>query len=177
MLLSVGHFVANGKCHAGPAMITGLLVDFNYTTNWCSIKDVAILDNDIDIIPSMAASSPNAVIITGFDDLALGQMNTNSDYNANVKNWPTTAFPGELSPHWSDSGSSSLKAWFKFSAPIILTAVKIYMQSIATYGFPPNILFFDQDGMPLIPATSPAGINDYIHVNGSHRAYQWTFAP
>jgi|GEM_PF-6246158 len=160
MLVSVGHFVGAEKSRK--AGISGLLIDFNYTTNWCSIKDIAILNAGIDVIPSMAASSQNAVIITGFDDLSSGQMNTNSDYNANVKNWPTAAFPGELTPHWSDSGSSSMKAWFKFTSPVILTAVKIYMQGVTTYGFPPNIFFSDQDGVQLTPAAAPSGINDYI---------------
>lgn len=173
MLVSVGHFVGAEKCRK--AGITGLLIDFNYTTNWCSIKDVAILNAGIDVIPSMAASSQNAVIITGFDDLSPGQMNTDSDYNANVKNWPTTAFPGELSPHWSDSGSSSMKVWFKFAAPVVLTGVRIYMQNVTIYGFPPNILFSDQDGVSLIPMSAPSGINDYLYINGSNRAYEWIF--
>lgn len=157
--------------------ITSLLVDFNYTTNWCSIKDIAILNNGVDVVSSMAASSASPIIITGFNDLDPGEMNTNSDYNAAITNWPTAPFPGEHTPHWSDTGSSGMKAWFKFAAPVILTGVKIYMQSVTTYGFPANILFFDQNAVPLLPVLAPSGINDYIHISGSHRAYEWVFNP
>ncbi len=175
MLLSPGQFMAHTKHKAKSAVLDGLLIDFNYTTNWIGPTKIAIYGDVADIVESMAASNPAQQIITGFSDLASGEYNTDSDYNGNITQW-VSLWPGTSNPHWSDTGSSSLKAWFKFPTPLAsLTKIQIRLRRPDIYGLPPSILFFDMAGDSYVPISAPSDLNDYIEIIGSDRTYEWIF--
>jgi hypothetical protein len=174
MLLSTGQFMGHARHKA--AALNGLLIDFNYTDNWIGPAKIAIYGGETDIVESMAASSPAQQIITGFDDLAAGEYNTDSDYNSNVT-WWNQPWPGNSSPHWSDNKTSSLKAWFKFPLSLSsLTKVRIRFRNPTNYGLPPNILFSDMQGKSYVPVSAPADVDDYIDIISNDRMYEWSFS-
>lgn len=155
--------------------LDGLLIDFNYTTNWIGPTKIAIYGGQTDMVESMAASVPANAIITGFDDLAAGEYNTDSDYNGNIT-WWNQPWPGASSPHWSDAKTTSLKAWFKFPAPLSsLTKIMLRLRRPDLYGLPPNPLFTDMKSKSYTPVSQPADLNDYIEILGSDRTYEYLF--
>lgn len=174
MLLSPGKFMDGHVRHVSSAL-HGLLIDFNYTTNWIGPAKIAIYGGETDMVESMAASSPAQQIITGFDDLEPGEYNTDSDYNGLITAW-NQPWPGSSSPHWSDSKTASLKAWFNFPTPLFsLTRVLIRLRRPDLYGVPPNVVFSDMLSRPYVPVSAPADLNDYIAIIGSDRTYEWVF--
>lgn len=173
MLISTGQLMAHTRHKAKG--LDGLLIDFNYTPNWIGPAKIAIYGGATDMLESMAASTPVQQIITGFDDLASGEYNTDSDYNGLLTAW-NQVWPGSSSPHWSDSKTSSLKAWFKFPTPLSsLTKVLIRLRNPQIYGLPPNILFSDMDGKSYVPVSTPADLDDYIEIIGNDRTYEYLF--
>jgi len=173
MLLGTGQLMSHAK-HRNKGL-DGLLIDFNYTTNWIGPAKIAVYGGTTDIVESMTASSPAQQIITGFDDLAPGEYNTDSDYNGLITAW-NQPWPGTSNPHWSDSKTSSLKAWFKFTVPLAsLTKILIRLRNPTIYGLPPNPLFSDMKGKSYVPVSAPADLNDYIEIIGSDRTYEYLF--
>ena len=175
MLLSPGQFMAHTKHKAKSVALSGLLIDFNYTTNWIGPAKIAIYGGAVDVVESMAASAPANAIITGFDDLAAGEYNTDSNYNSQLTAW-NQIWPGSSTPHWSDGKFTSLKAWFKFPVALAsLIKIRIRFRNPQTYGLPPNLLFSDITGESYIPVSAPADLNDYIEIIGNDRTYEWIF--
>jgi hypothetical protein len=173
MLLGTSQLMSHAK-HRNKGL-DGLLIDFNYTTNWIGPAKIAIYGGQTDIVESMTASSPAQQIITGFDDLAPGEYNTDSDYNSNVTAW-NQAWPGSSNPHWSDSKTASLKAWFKFPQSLhALTKILIRLRRPDLYGLPPNPLFSDMTGRFYTPVSVPADLDDYLEIIGSDRTYEYLF--
>lgn len=173
MLISPGQLMTCPKRKGN--MIGGLLIDFNYTTNWVGPVKIAVYGNTADVLETMNASSPVNQIISGFDELAAGEYNTDSDYNSNLTYW-TQPWPGSGAPHWNDSKTASLKAWFKFPAPLSsLTKILIRFRRPDLYGLPPNVLFSDMAGTFYVPVSMPSGLNDYIEIIGNDRTYEWVF--
>jgi len=174
MLISPGQLMGHGKRYKGLGL-DGLLIDFNYTTNWIGPAKIAIYGGEMDIVESMVGSQPLNAIITGFDDLAPGEFNTDSDYNSNIIHW-SPVWPGISQPHWSDGKFTSLKAWFKFPAPLSsLTKILIRLRRPDLYNLPPDPLFIDMKGKSYVPISKPADLNDYIEIIGSDRTYEYLF--
>ncbi len=174
MLVSPGQFMVHTK-HNNIKLLYGLLIDFNYTTNWIGPAKIAIYGDEMDIVEAMLASAPAQQIITDFDDLAAGEYNTDSDYNGLLTSWNQT-WPGSSNPHWSDTGSSSLKAWFKFPAPLSsLTKILIRLRRPDIYGLPPTPMFSDMTGKPYAPVSVPADLNDYVQMISNDRMYEYLF--
>ena len=178
MLVSPGQLMVHAKRHGGgvPALpLDGLLLDFNYPMNWIGPVKIAIYGGSTDIVESMTASDPAQQIITGFDDLAVGEFNTDSDYNSNVTYW-NSVWPGASTPHWSDTRYNNLKAWFKFPTPLSsLTKILIRYRRPDLYGIPLNPLVSDMSGKSYPLVSGPANREDYIEIISNDRTYEYLF--
>lgn len=166
-----GAFTGGG----GSPTIDGLHVDYNYTSNWTSCDQLYVIDDGAtEQFSNTALTHVNGAPGNNFASITDGEYTSDSDYGGgasvdNIEDGNTGTI------HWSDSNSSSLNIYVKWSTSFTLSKVQLWIDAVTTYGFPSAFIFKDRDGNTLTPTASPADIDDYIDISGTDRKYEWSF--
>ena len=175
---------AAGAAASGP--ITGLEISITSHHNWIGVVELGVWDDsDTNIIASL---TPQSGEDNSFDDIASGAFGTNSVYNTQedkmIEGWPVDGNvdmdPGTNSAHWNSktSGGSAynpMKIFIKATSAFTLSKVGIVLAG--GYGSPNfyTIVFRDDLGNVLTPASGPSAEDEYVFMNGARRGFEWTF--